>query len=96
MKIMIQEVSKDIFNYELKMKFDIYDVNNDGQISIEELFYMLHDTFMDLVSKEKQQENKIVLDKIVKSISNDIMHKLDKDSNGSLDWNEFKQYLKTE
>lgn len=54
MKIMIQEVSKDIFNYELKMKFDIYDVNNDGQISIEELFYMLHDTFMDLVSKEKQ------------------------------------------
>ena len=35
------EDDPDVFNYELKMKFDIYDINNDGQISLEELYYMM-------------------------------------------------------
>jgi Ca2+-binding EF-hand superfamily protein len=35
-----------VFNYGLKMKFDMYDINNDGSISLDELYLMLHDTFL--------------------------------------------------
>lgn len=78
------------------MKFDIYDTNNDGVISLEELFYMLQDTFMDLIPKGSIDGNKEILLKILKSLTNDIMNRLDKDTDGHLDWNEFKNYLKTE
>lgn len=79
------------------MKFDIYDVNNDGMISLEELYYMLTDTFSDLMpTKKTDDSDSKIIQKIIKSLSNDIMSKLDEDFNGYLDWNEFKRYLKTE
>ena len=74
----------------------MYDLNNDGSISLEELYYMLQDTFSEVVKKENVKGNKEILEKIVKSLTSDIMNKLDKDQNGNLDWSEFKNYVKTE
>lgn len=78
------------------MKFDMYDLNNDGSINLEELYFMLQDTFQDLTKKEGMRDNQDTLEKILKSLTSDIMTKLDKDQSGTLDWTEFKKYLNTE
>lgn len=49
-----------IINYTLKQKFDLYDEDGSGTITINELEKMIFDSFGDLLSKTENTKNKEV------------------------------------
>jgi len=53
---------------------------NEQSICLEELFFMLHDTFIEALPNWYREENAVNLEKIIRSLSQDIMGKLDVDS----------------
>ena len=81
-----------IINYTLKQKFDIYDVDGSGSITIDELEKMIVDSFSEILSKAGES-NKKLAEVIVKALAKKIMNKMDSDSSNNLDWTEFKNYL---
>ena len=81
-----------VINYTLKQKFDLYDADGSGYISIEELEKMIVDSFSELLLKT-DISNKKLAEVIVKDLAKIIMSKMDSDDSNNLDWTEFKNYL---
>lgn len=81
-----------VINYTLKQKFDFYDVDGSGNISIDELENMIVDSFSEILSKTGVS-NKKFAESVVRDLAKIIMKKMDDDNSNNLDWTEFKNYL---
>lgn len=81
-----------ILNYTLKQKFDLYDFDGSGSITIDELEQMIIDSFSELLNRA-DEHNKKLADSIVRDLAKIIMNKMDVNSSNNLDWTEFKNYL---
>lgn len=81
-----------VINYTLKQKFDIYDADGSGSITIDELEKMIVDSFSEILEKT-ESSNKKLAEVIVKDLAKIIMQKMDTDDSKNLDWTEFKNYL---
>ena len=73
-----------VLNYTLKQKFDLYDEDANGSISMEELEKMIIDSFSDLLSKTVG-DNKKVAESVVRDLAKIIMQKMDFNSSNNLD-----------
>lgn len=81
-----------VINYTLKQKFDIYDADGSGSITIDELEKMIVDSFSEILNKTGSS-NKKLAEVIVRDLAKIIMNKMDTDDSKNLDWTEFKNYL---
>lgn len=81
-----------VINYTLKQKFDLYDCDGSGYISIDELEKMIVDSFSELLNRTHESNRKLA-EVIIKDLSKIIMSKMDSDGSNNLDWTEFKNYL---
>jgi len=82
-----------VINYTLKQKFDLYDEDGSGTITINELEKLIIDSFSDLISKKANSSNQDVAQSIVRDLAKNIMSKMDCNNSDNLDWTEFKTYL---
>lgn len=71
-------------NYELKKKFDKYDVDGNGTISIDELEKMFIDSFSEILSKTTDKAKKLS-ESLVLDLAKIIMKEMDIDSSNALD-----------
>lgn len=81
-----------ILNYTLKQKFDLYDEDGSGTITIEELEKMFIDSFEDLLIKTEGKSRKLA-ESIVKDFSKIALQQMDLSQDSFLDWTEFKKYI---
>ena len=77
----------------MKQKFDLYDEDNSGAISKDELVLMLNDTLSDCMSG-LNESMKIVLKNLLDDAASTIIQELDSDGSNVLEWTEFKQSMK--
>lgn len=84
---------KRTINYTLKHKFDMYDTDGSGTISINELEKLILDSFSNLINNS-DDNNKSFAESIVKDLAKIIMKKMDIDNSNNLDWIEFKNYIR--
>jgi Ca2+-binding EF-hand superfamily protein len=75
---------KRVLNYTLKQKFDLYDVDGNGTISVDELESMIVDSFQDLLSKTAG-DTKTMAESIVRDLAKIIMQKMDFNNSNNLD-----------
>ena len=80
------------FDYELKEKFDSYDIDKSGTISRNELSLLLKDTF-DTFIKELDVTLPHVLENCLDEVALKMIKSLDKDGSATLGWNEFKEFM---
>jgi Ca2+-binding EF-hand superfamily protein len=73
-----------VMNYTLKQKFDLYDEDGNGSISIDELEKMVIDSFSDLISKA-EGHNKKMAESVVRDLAKIVMQKMDFNSSNNLD-----------
>lgn len=71
-------------NYELKKRFDKYDMDGNGTISIEELEKMLIDSFSEIISKTTDKTKKFS-ESLVLDLAKIVMKEMDIDSSNALD-----------
>ena len=83
-----------VLNYTLKQKFDLYDFDGSGSITIDELEKMIIDSFSELLSKAQEGTNKKVntylikmAEVVVRDLAKIIMSKMDVNSSNNLDVN---------
>ena len=77
----------------MKQKFDVYDVDNSGSISKDELILMLNDTLSECMG-DLTESMKDVLRNLLEDAAGTIIKELDADGSEVLEWNEFKQSMK--
>jgi len=75
-----------LINYSLKQKFDLYDVDGSGSISVDELERMIIDSFEELI-QEAEGANKDVAELIVRDLAKIVMQKMDINNSNNLDVN---------
>lgn len=73
-----------LLNYTLKQKFDLYDEDGNGTISVDELEKMIIDSFSGLLS-QAVGDNKTMAESIVKDLAKIIMQKMDFNNSNNLD-----------
>lgn len=73
-----------VLNYSLKQKFDLYDVDGNGSISVDELENMIIDSFEDMIEKA-EGANKDVAELIVRDLAKIVMQKMDINHSNNLD-----------
>lgn len=71
------DTGKKTFNSKLKRAFDQYDSDKDGLINVQDLYSLLKDTLSDL-AQGQSKNTKLVIDKLVQSMAEELMNKLDK------------------
>ncbi len=81
------------FDFNLKQKFDLYDTDNSGSISKEEVVHMLNDTLADCMS-DLSEVMKVVCKNLLEDAAIGIIKELDADGSEVLEWNEFKQSMR--
>ena len=86
------DTGKKTFNSKLKKAFDTHDSDKDGLIDVQDLYSLLKDTLSEL-TQGQNMSTKIVIDKLVKSMAEEMMIKLDKSHDRKLDWPQFKNYM---
>jgi Ca2+-binding EF-hand superfamily protein len=77
---------KKVLNYSLKQKFDLYDDDGNGNISVDELENMIIDSFQGLIDRAKG-DNKIMAENVVRDLAKIIMNKMDDNMSNNLDVN---------
>jgi Ca2+-binding EF-hand superfamily protein len=75
---------KKVLNYSLKQKFDLYDDDGNGNISVDELENMIIDSFQSLIDRAKG-DNKIMAENVVRDLAKIIMNKMDDNLSNNLD-----------
>lgn len=73
-----------VLNYSLKQKFDLYDEDGNGTISIDELQKMIIDSFHDIISKT-DEVNKKMAESVIMDLAKILMTKMDINSSNNLD-----------
>ena len=87
------ENGKRVINYELKEKFDKYDLDGNGTISIDEMQIMLLDSMKELLRKIGGRGKKMS-EAIIEDLAKMCMKEMDVDGSDSVDWMEFKKHYK--
>jgi Ca2+-binding EF-hand superfamily protein len=80
------------FDYELKKKFDIYDVNNSGTIEKEELKMILSNIAVELYGTSYMEQKK-QLEEVLNILSIQMMKQMDGKKDSEVSWNEFKMHI---
>jgi Ca2+-binding EF-hand superfamily protein len=75
-----------MLNYSLKQKFDLYDVDGNGNISVDELESMIIDSFEELI-RNIESSHKDVAEFIVRDLAKIVMQKMDINHSNNLDVN---------
>ncbi len=78
-----------VLNYSLKQKFDLYDEDGNGTISVDELEKMIIDSFSDLIEKAAEENKGLMAEGIVRDLAKNIMQKMDFNGSNNLDVNSF-------
>ncbi len=73
-----------VINYILKQKFDMYDEDGNGSISVEELEKMIVESFNPILSTV-MGDTRIMLENIVRDLAKTIMQKMDFNNSNNLD-----------
>jgi Ca2+-binding EF-hand superfamily protein len=73
-----------VLNYVLKQKFDLYDEDGNGSISVNELEKMIVDSFTEILS-QTSGDTKIMMESIVRDLAKNIMQKMDFNHSNNLD-----------
>jgi Ca2+-binding EF-hand superfamily protein len=74
-----------VLNYSLKQKFDLYDEDGSGTISVDELEKMIIDSFSDLIKKAAEEKKGVVAEGVIRDLAKNIMQKMDFNNSNNLD-----------
>jgi Ca2+-binding EF-hand superfamily protein len=73
-----------VINYTLKQKFDLYDEDGNGDISVEELEKMIVDSFTELINTAPKN-NRAIAESVIRDLAKSIMQKMDDNNSNNLD-----------
>jgi Ca2+-binding EF-hand superfamily protein len=74
-----------VLNYSLKQKFDLYDEDGSGTISVDELEKMIVDSFSDLIKRASEEKKGVVAEGVIRDLAKNIMQKMDFNNSNNLD-----------
>lgn len=77
-----------VINYTLKQKFDLYDEDGNGDISVDELEKMIVDSFTELINTAPKN-NRTIAESVIRDLAKSIMQKMDDNNSNNLDVNYF-------
>ena len=91
-----EKSGKDIFDAQLFKLFEKYDKDNSGYLKRDELMLLLQDVFKEYYRATEQSGDKSKKENLVQMVTDlrdEIFASLERDSEGSISWEEFKKYM---
>lgn len=81
------------YDFKIKRMFDQSDINKDGVVDRDEFLEMVSTTIEDLIRENDDDPG--LQNELMKNLGEGLFEELDKDGEGTLEWNEFKHFSAT-